>query len=159
MTHSTAVGSPATDRIEKTRVLGAPRSRVWRALVDAGEFGAWFRAEFDGDFREGQVTSGRMTMPGYEHVVMEVLIEKIEPERYFAFRWHPYAESGGVDFERDPVTLVEFHLEETSGGTRLTIVESGFDRVPVDKRGKAMRDNDQGWTHQLGNVERHVTRA
>ena len=43
----------STDRIEKHIVLRAPRSRVWRALTDAGEFGQWFRVKLEGAFAEG----------------------------------------------------------------------------------------------------------
>ena len=146
----------STDRIEKTVTLRAPRSRVWRALTNADEFGAWFRVKLDGGFTEGATVRGRITHPGYEHVKMEVIVERIEPEHYFAYRWHPYAIDPKVDYSQEPTTLVEFRLEETAGGTVLTIVESGFDRIPLARRDEAFRMNDGGWTGQLKNIERHV---
>jgi uncharacterized protein YndB with AHSA1/START domain len=88
---------------------------------------------------------------------MEMQVERIEPEQYFAYRWHPYAIDPSVDYSNEPMTLVEFRLEETDGGTLLTIVESGFDQVPLDRRAVAFRMNDQGWTQQTKNIERHVT--
>ena len=88
---------------------------------------------------------------------MELQIDRIEPERYFSYRWHPYAIDPKVDYSAEPSTLVEFTLEETSGGTVLTIVESGFDRIPAARRAEAFRMNDGGWTEQLKNIERHVT--
>jgi len=146
-----------TDRIEKHVVLRAPRARVWRAISSADEFGAWFGVKLDGAFAEGATIRGRITYPGYEHLTMEMLVERIEPERYFAYRWHPYAVDPAVDYSPEPTTLVEFRLEDADGGTRLTIVESGFDRIPVGRRAEAFRRNDGGWTEQTRNIERHVS--
>jgi uncharacterized protein YndB with AHSA1/START domain len=148
----------STDRIEKTLTLRAPRSRVWRAITTPAEFGAWFRVQLDGAFAEGATLRGKITHPGYEHLTMEMQIERIEPERYFAYRWHPYAIDPAVDYSLEPTTLVEFSLEDASGGTVLTIVESGFDRIPVARRDEAFRMNDAGWTEQLKNIERHVSK-
>jgi uncharacterized protein YndB with AHSA1/START domain len=146
-----------TDRIEKKVTLGAPRSRVWRAITTAQEFGAWFGVKIDGAFAECPTIRGKITHPGYEHVTMEVVVVRIEPERYFAYRWHPYAIEPGVDYSPEPMTLVEFFLEEANTGTLLTIVESGFDRIPVARRDEAFRMNENGWTAQLKNIERHVS--
>jgi len=149
----------STDRIEKTIVLKAPQSRVWRALTDAKEFGQWFRVNLDGGFAEGATICGRSTHPGYEHLTMEMLIQRIQPEHLFSYRWHPYAVEPGVDYSAEPTTLVEFRLDEVAGGTRLTVVESGFDRLPRARRDEAFRMNDAGWAEQLKNIERHVTAA
>ncbi len=146
----------STDRIEKAIVLKAPRARVWRALTDAREFGAWFRVALDGPFTEGATVRGRITHPGYEHLTMEVVVERIEPERLFSYRWHPYAVDPGRDYSAEPTTLVEFRLEDAAGGTRLTVVESGFDRIPAARRAEAFRMNEGGWAEQMLNVERHV---
>ncbi|HYT65399.1 MAG TPA: SRPBCC family protein [Vicinamibacterales bacterium] len=147
-----------TDRIEKTVVVGAPRSRVWRAIADSEQFGKWFRVKLTSPFVEGAKVRGQITHPGYEHVTMEVLVERIEPERYFSYRWHPYAIEPGVDYSHEPTTLVEFTLEDAPGGTRLTIVESGFDRIPAGRRrDEAFRMNDSGWAGQIKNIERHVS--
>lgn len=146
-----------TDRIEKRVSLRAPRSRVWRAIADAKEFGAWFGVKLEGPFVEGTTARGTITSPGYEHLTMEILVERIEPERYFAYRWHPYAIDAGVDYSSEPATLVEFRLEEAGEGTVLTIVESGFDRIPLARRAEAFRMNDGGWTAQAKNIERHVS--
>jgi uncharacterized protein YndB with AHSA1/START domain len=148
---------PSTDRIEKKVVLRASRSRVWRAISTAEEFGAWFRMNVDGEFAEGRTVRGRITHPGYEHVTVEMLVERIEPERYFSYRWHPYAMDPAVDYSAEPTTLVEFILEETEGSTALTIVESGFDRIPLARRAEAFRMNDQGWAGQIKNLGRYVS--
>ena len=148
-----------TDRIEKSILLDAPRPRVWRALTDAKEFGTWFRVALDGTFREGATVRGHITYPGYEHVTMEMLIERLDPERLFSYRWHPYAIERGVDYSAEPTTLVEFRLEDATHGTRLTVVESGFDRLPSGRRDEAFRMNEGGWSEQMGNIERHVARG
>lgn len=149
----------ATDRIEKTVMLKAPRSRVWRAITDAKQFGEWFRVQLDGEFAVGATIRGNITYPGYEHIQMEVTVERIEPERLFSYRWHPHAVDPNVDYSPEPMTLVEFTLEEAPGGTRLTIVESGFDRIPLSRRAVAFRMNNDGWSEQLRNIERYVSRS
>jgi len=146
-----------TDRIEKQVTLRASRSRVWRAITDPEEFGKWFGVKLEGPFAQGATSRGKITHPGYEHLTMEMRIERLEPERYFAYRWHPYAVEPGVDYSSEPTTLVEFRLEEAGRGTVLTIVESGFDRIPLARRAEAYRMNDQGWTEQTRNIERYVS--
>jgi uncharacterized protein YndB with AHSA1/START domain len=145
-----------TNRIEKQIVLRAPRARVWRALTNADEFGAWFGVKLEGPFAVGKVATGRITHPGYDHLTMEVTVERIEPEHRFSFRWHPYAIDPSVDYSQEPTTLVEFRLEETPDGTLLTLVESGFDQIPAHRRAEAFRMNDDGWTAQMDNIRRHV---
>jgi uncharacterized protein YndB with AHSA1/START domain len=152
---STAV----TDRIEKQIVLRAARPRVWKALTDSGEFGAWFGVVLEQAFAPGATVRGRITHPGYEHLMMEVVVERVEPERYLSFRWHPYAHDPAVDYSSEPMTLVEFTLEDRGKDTVLTVVESGFDRVPVARRAEAFRMNSDGWAQQVRNIERHVTQA
>ncbi len=146
----------STDRIEKTIFLRAPRSRVWRAIANAEEFGTWFGAKLESGFAPGARVKGRITTPGYEHVIMDITIERVDPERLLSLRWHPYAIEPGVDYSGEPTTLVEFRLEEAPGGTRLTVTESGFDRIPVSRRAEAFRMNDQGWAEQMKNIERYV---
>ena len=146
----------STDRIQKEIVLRAPRSRVWRALADAEEFGAWFGMKVDRAFAPGARVHGRMTVHGDENVTVEFAIERMEPETRMSYRWHPYAIQPGVDYSNEPTTLVEFQLEEVAEGTKLTVVESGFDRIPEARRAEAFRMNDAGWAGQLVNIERHV---
>jgi uncharacterized protein YndB with AHSA1/START domain len=144
------------DRIEKSIELRAPVSRVWRALTDYREFGQWFRVELEGPFVPGQVSRGRITYPGFEHVTMQVTVQKMEHERLFSYTWHPYAIDPKVDYSGEPPTLVEFKLEKIPSGTRLTVIESGFDKIPANRRAEAFRKNEGGWAAQLQNIERHV---
>jgi len=146
-----------SDRIEKRTVLRASRERVWRALTDAAEFGTWFGVKLEAPFAEGAKVRGQITNPGYEHLTMEVQVERVEPERYFAFRWHPNAVDPKADYSGEPTTLVEFRLEESPEGTVLTIIESGFDGIPLARRAEAFRGNDGGWTQQMQRIERHVS--
>ena len=129
-----------TDRIEKAVVLRAPLPRVWRALTRTEEFGAWFGVQLEGAFTPGAQVSGRITTPGYEHLTMVVIVERVEPERLFSYRWHPDAVDPKADYSREPTTLVE----------------SGFDRLPPDRRAEAFRMNDDGWAQQMKSIERHV---
>ena len=145
-----------TDRIEKRIELKAPVARVWRALTDYREFGEWFRVKLDGPFVPGQVSTGHITYPGYEHVKWEATVQKMESERLFSFTWHPYAVDPQMDYSKEPTTLVEFRLEQTSGGTLLVLTESGFDKIPLNRRREAFLKNDGGWTEQMKNIESHV---
>ncbi len=144
------------DRIEKHVELRAPVHRVWRALTDHVEFGQWFRVALDGPFQLGQVSRGRITYPGYEHLRWEATVLRVEPEHLFAFSWHPYAVDPEVDYSSEPPTLVEFRLQPIEGGTRLTVTESGFLQIPLARRHEAFRMNDGGWGEQIGNIRRHV---
>jgi uncharacterized protein YndB with AHSA1/START domain len=148
-----------TDRIEKTIVLKAPRSRVWRALSNVAEFNTWFRMDFVGEFAEGATVRGRPTYPGYEHLTIEIRIERMEPGRRLSFRWHPYEVDMSKDYSAEPTTLVEFTLEDAPDGTSLTVTESGFDSLPEGRRFEAFRENDKGWTEQMQNITRHVEGA
>ncbi len=146
----------STDRIEKRVLLRAPRARVWEAIADAGAFGSWFGVQLAGPFVEGQRLSGRITHPGYEHVPFEITVERIEPQRHFSWRWHPNAIDPDADYSGEPTTLVVFELEEARDGTLLTVVESGFDGVPLARRMEAYRGNDDGWTQQMLAIVRFV---
>lgn len=145
-----------TNRIEKSVVLRAPRSRVWQAITNAQEFGSWFGAKLEGTFEPGARVSGRITHPGYDHLTMEVVVERVDPESLLSYRWHPYAVDPDKDYSNEPMTLVEFHLDEVDGGTRLTVIESGFDDIPAERREEAFRMNEGGWTAQMKNIEQHL---
>ncbi|MDQ2936925.1 MAG: SRPBCC family protein [Acidobacteriota bacterium] len=147
----------STDSIEREILLKAPRSRVWRALSNAEEFGDWFGVALKGKtFIAGKRVQAQITHPGYEHVVWDVLIERLEPERLLSWRWHPAAVERSVDYSKEPTTLVVFELKEVEGGTLLTVVESGFDSLPPSRRLNAFRMNSGGWDQQMQNLEKHV---
>jgi uncharacterized protein YndB with AHSA1/START domain len=147
----------STDRIERSVTLKAPVSRVWRALSNAEEFGNWFGVNLKGKvMKAGSQLQGHVTYPNYEHLIWNVVIERMEPNRWLSWRWHPAAIDVTVDYSSEPTTLVEFELKEVPGGTLLTVVESGFDAVPPHRRLDAFRINSNGWDTQMRNVEKHV---
>jgi len=144
------------NQIEKRIEINAPVSRVWRALTDYREFGEWFRVKLEGPFVPGQASRGQITHPGYEHVVFQVVVQKMEPEHLFSYTWRPFAIDPKVDYSNETPTLVEFRLEKAPGGTLLLLTESGFDHVPSGRRAEAFRMNDGGWTQQMKNIETYV---
>jgi uncharacterized protein YndB with AHSA1/START domain len=146
----------STDRIEKDIVIRAPRTRVWRAITDFREFGKWFQAEMRDPFVPGALSKGKITYPGYEHLTIEVQVERMEPEHLFSWRWHPYAIDPEQDYSQEPTTLVVFELEEIAEGTRIRVTESGFDKIPLARRADAFRMNSNGWEQQLHNIARYV---
>lgn len=149
-----------TDSIERKIFLKASRSRVWRALSNAEEFGDWFGVDFKGrTMIAGRTVEGSVTYPGYEHLRFEVFIERMEPERLLSWRWHPAALDPAVDYSTEPTTLVVFELEEAEGGVWLTVVESGLDQIPLARRALVFRLNTSGWDEQMLSIEKHIANA
>jgi len=146
------------DRIEKRIEIAAPVSRVWNALTDSRQFGEWFLVKMDGPFVAGKPVAGQITHPGYEHVRMEIVVEAIESQTLFSFTWHPHAVDPKVDYSQEESTLIEFRLQPTPGGTLLTVTESGFDKIPAERRAEALLRNDSGWGQQMKNIQAYVTK-
>jgi uncharacterized protein YndB with AHSA1/START domain len=160
----------STDRIEKRVVLRAPRERVWRAISDAKQFGSWFGVAFDGPFAEGARLTGKIVpttvdaevakmQEPYAGKAFEWTVEHIEPMQRMSFRWHPYAVEEGVDYSKEPTTLIEFELTEAAGGILLTITESGFDQIPLARRAKAFKANEGGWEMQTRLIEKYLAKT
>jgi uncharacterized protein YndB with AHSA1/START domain len=147
------------ERIEKKIEIAAPVSRVWQALTDSRRFGEWFQVKMDDPFVAGKPASGQITYPGYEHLRMQIVVRAMEPERLFSYTWHPYAVDLKVDYSREEPTLVEFHLQPTAVGTLLTVIESGFEKIPRERRAEAYRRNDGGWAQQMTNIQAYVAKA
>ena len=144
------------DKIEQNISLSAPIDRVWRAVSDHREFGTWFKVMLDQPFVAGQRSTGHMTNKGYEHVRWNASVDAVEPPHRLAFRWHPYAIEPGRDYSNEPTTLVEFMLEPDGDGTRLRVVESGFDALPDSRRDEAFRMNSNGWVKQVENIRDYL---
>jgi uncharacterized protein YndB with AHSA1/START domain len=141
----------STDRIEDEVRLPQPQARVWRALTNPTELGAWFGVNLTGaTIAPGARVQGRFTIPKHEHHTFDVTIETVEPERRFAWRWHPSATDASVDLSKEPRTLVTFTLESTpDGGTLLRVVETGFSGLAAARRTAALLGNTNGWKGQL----------
>ena len=146
------------DRIEEHIHLDAPVSRVWRAVADHREFGEWFRVHLEQPFVAGHASTGHITYPGYEHVRWNAMVRDMQPERLFSLTWHPYAIDPAIDYSAETPTLVEFRLEPERGGTRLTLVESGFEQLPAHRREEAFRMNSGGWAEQMRNIRDYLAR-
>jgi uncharacterized protein YndB with AHSA1/START domain len=150
-----------SDAIEKQIELAAPISRVWGAITDYRQFGEWFGVKLEGPFVEGQVSHGAITYPGYEYVKWEAAVQRMRPERLFSFTWaHPESLDRATyspDYSHDPKTLVEFQLTSTGDKTTvLRIVESGFEKLPEDRREESYRRNEGGWSEQMKNIEKYL---
>ena len=157
----------STDRIEKTTLLRAPQERVWRAISDPKQFGLWFGVAFDGPFVAGTQMKGRIVPTKVDPEIakmqephtgkaFEWSVERIEPMRLIAFRWHPFAIEPDVDYSKEETTLIVFELEEAPGGTKLTITESGFDKIPLERRAKAFEANAGGWAAQITLITKYL---
>jgi uncharacterized protein YndB with AHSA1/START domain len=149
----------STDRIEKQIDLKAPVSRVWKALTNHEEFGKWFGVKMETPFVPGEKAQGRITHKGYEDFLFELWVVDMVPEKSFSFHWHPYAVDRKVDYSKEEPTLVVFNLEKKPDGTRLEVVESGFDKVPAARRAEAFRMNEGGWAQQMVNIDKYVRQA
>jgi len=148
------------DRIEKKVFLRAPRERVWRAVANAEEFGKWFGVDLKGRaFAPGAIVRGPVLHENYRHLTWEATVEEVAPEKRISWRWHPSAIDANRDYSKEPATLVVFELADAPGGTTLTVTESGFDRIPLDRRDEAYRGNDSGWTQQMVAIEKYVSAA
>jgi uncharacterized protein YndB with AHSA1/START domain len=150
----------SNDRIERKVLIKSTRARVWRAVSNAAEFGDWFGVDFKGkSFVAGKPVQGKITYPGYEHLTMEVVIEQVVPERLLSFRWHPAAIDPTLDYASEPMTLVVFELEEVEGGIMLSVVESGLNKIPLERRATVFRLNSSGWDEQMENIKKYVAKA
>src|SRR6476469_911050 len=146
----------STDRIEKKVVVRAPIGKVWQAIADSKQFGEWFGVKLAEPFVANKKVECKRTNPKYEHIQFEMEVERIEPQNFFSYRWHPYAIDPKTDYSTEPTTLVEFRLQEVKDGTELTITETGFDRIPASRRAEAFRMNENGWAGQAKQIAAYV---
>jgi uncharacterized protein YndB with AHSA1/START domain len=162
--------SAVPDRIEKKVLLRAPLARVWRAVSDSREFGAWFGMRVEGPFVAGEKVRAAIVpttvdedvaakQKPHEGIAFDIWVERVEPERLLSFRWHPYPVDPGADASAAPTTLVEFELTDGAGGVLLTITESGFDKIPLARRAEAFTSNEGGWATQATLIEKYLARA
>lgn len=152
----------STDRIEKQITLKAPRSRVWQALTTAEKFGEWFGVNLTGKiFTVGARIQGEQASCSGEKKgqIWDAVIERIDPEKFFAYRWHPYIADSSIDLSHEPRTLVEFELAEITNGTLLRVVESGFDALSTARQHEAMPMHINGWEHQIKNIEAYLAQV
>jgi len=149
------------NRISRSTFIRAPRSRVWRALTDMGEFSRWFSVETaEAAFVPGARLRGVSTHEGpcYKAEFFLDVVEMV-PERTFSWRWHPGVNLLNEDLSEEPMTLVTFQLEDAEGGTLVTVTESGFDQLFAERRPRVFEENEEGWKLQIAALERHFGEA
>ena len=145
------------DSIEMSIDINAPVAKVWRAVTDHEQFGQWFQVRLDGPFVVGEMSTGQVTYPGYEHLRWVARVDAMEEQRRFAFSWRPFNDDEDISTDPEIVTQVEFILTPSGDGTHLVISESGFSKLPDDgRREEAFRLNRGGWEQQKDNVKRYA---
>jgi uncharacterized protein YndB with AHSA1/START domain len=144
------------DRIERSLELDVPTARVWRALTEHLQISAWFGARFEEPFHAGKTAAATVTHPGYEGLTFEINVVARNEPQLFSFEWHPYPIDLNRDYSAERRTLVEFHLRPMSKGTRLTVIETGFDGLPADRAAQAYAGNSEGWDNQLRKIAKHL---
>jgi uncharacterized protein YndB with AHSA1/START domain len=142
--------------VERSTLVRAPRSCVWQALTNIQEFSKWFGVEAEGEFAPGARMRMISTHESYKGVEFFVDVVKMDAPEIFSWRWHPGAKQPGEDNSSEPMTLVEFRLTEVEGGTLVTVVESGFDRLSLARRARVFEDNSKGWQFQLASLTRYA---
>lgn len=159
-----------TDRIEKQILLHHSRVRVWQAISDSTHFSKWIGLCDHGEFLPGEIFTAKMAptrfnadfaalQAPYSGLPVRMTIERMEPMSVFAFRFHPFAIDRNFDYSREPMNLVTFTLEQTEqapAGILLTITESGFDRIPAERRATAYPVNERGWSLAIKAIEAYL---
>jgi uncharacterized protein YndB with AHSA1/START domain len=142
-------------KTERSVLIRAPRARVWKAITDPAEFSAWFQVKAEGQFAPGARVKMTSTHPSCMNLVFYIEIADVQPERAFSWRWHPGSEQPpeGAD---EPRTLVLFWLEDEEGGTRVTVTETGFEHIPLERRAKVFDENSQGWREQMDSLAHYL---
>jgi uncharacterized protein YndB with AHSA1/START domain len=135
---------PFPDRIERTVEIAHPPVTVWAALTTAEGLSAWFGQEASIDLRPG----GSARMKWDSGHTAEMRVERVEEPTVFAFTWPIF----GLPDDDPRRTYVEFTLEPTGAGTRLTMVESGFAQLAEDAHRTAYEGNANGWVSELGEL-------
>jgi uncharacterized protein YndB with AHSA1/START domain len=146
-------------RIDRTIDIKASPHRVWRALTDVSELASWFQVTIEGDIAQGSEVWMTSVHPQHAGMRWPVRIVELTPPRRMVWQWHPGEIDPARDYAHDPQTTVTFTLEPSAGGTRLSVAETGFDALSLERRAKAYADNTQGWTEVLVWLQKHVEAA
>lgn len=146
-------------RIERSIEIDAPPARVFRALTDAQELGVWFRVAIEGAIAPGEEVWMTSLAEGHAGQRFNVRIGEMTPPHRMVWHWHPGEVDPAIDYAGEPRTTVTFVLTPTAGGTRLTVTETGFGAIGLERRAKVFQDNSAGWTEVLTWLRRHVQEA
>jgi len=146
-------------RIDRSIDLAASPERVWRALTTAAELSAWFQVAIEGDIAVGKEVWMTSVHPNHANARFKVRFIDLSSPRRMVWQWHPGEVDPNFDYNTEAETTVTFDLEPTAQGTRLTVSETGFDRISLARRAKVYRDNANGWAEVLVWLQKHVENA
>ncbi|MCC6833177.1 MAG: SRPBCC family protein [Thermoleophilia bacterium] len=130
--------------VRRTIHIDAPIDTVWRAITEPALISQWFG---DAAF-EALAVGARGTLSWPDYGAAPVRIEAIDEPHSISYRWADGAEYPGVpDVDTVPSTVFTFTLESVESGTRLTVVETGFEstRAPEEN----LESHRGGWDFEL----------
>ncbi len=136
-----------TDRIERDVLIAAPIERVWELATRPEHLGRWFAdAGAEVDLRPG----GALSLTWRRYGTVHGRVESVDPPNRVAYRW---LVQSGTQADPTPAnsTLMEFTLTAEGDGTRVAVVESGFDGLALDveERTAAFASHGEGWAFEL----------
>jgi uncharacterized protein YndB with AHSA1/START domain len=143
-------------RIDKTIELAATPERVWRALSTVEELSTWCQVTIEGVIAPGEELWMTSVDPAHAGQRFRVRITEMTAGRRLAWQWHPGEIDPTIDYAREPMTTVTFTLEAVGRGTRLSVAETGFDEIALERRAKVHADNSQGWAEVLVRLQTYV---
>lgn len=140
------------EHIEREIVIDAPLEVVWAIVTEPAHVGSWFSDAAEIDLRP----RGKAVLTWEKHGSALARVEKVEPPHLFSFRW---ARPVGAEPREGNSTLVEFSLSAEGAGTRLRVVESGFQELDgsEEEKTKYAEGNNEGWEHELGDLLEYVS--
>jgi len=150
--------SATMNRYEREEFLAAPLTRVWAAISEPAKLKEWF-AEPTYSMTPGGEGALRFKFEDGSEGTPPVQVVAVEPPNRFAFRWRSHSADPAKSVAEQANTLVEITLVEEADGTRIRVIESGFEALPDEVRDTALRENAQGWPEVIGNLATYVTRA
>ena len=131
------------DSIERTIDIDAPLERVWSLVTDAGW---WIPVAAP---TEPVRAVGGVAIRDSEWGLFPVEVVELRPMTYASFRWASLFP--GEDLTRHNTTLIEFTLEASGDGVRVSVLETGFSQLdaPDELKAREIEANSGGWTAQL----------
>jgi uncharacterized protein YndB with AHSA1/START domain len=134
----------ATQTVEREIVVAAPVERVWAVLTEPQHIGQWFGSRAELEPRVGG--DGLLEFEG--HGAYKISVVRFDPTSHFSYRW---ANKIGAEAVPGLSTLVEFTLEPAGDGTKLRVVESDFDALPLTdaEREQEITEHIKGWREEL----------
>jgi uncharacterized protein YndB with AHSA1/START domain len=144
---------PIPNTITRTLELAHPQAKVWSALTTTERLAGWFGSHADGEVAPGKDVHLRWEQ--YDNAEGILAVQVVDPMSVFAYTWKVNGAPEG-----DPRrTYVEFALEPTATGTRLTLTESGFAQLPEEWLEATYQGNCEGWRSELAELVAYLDAA